>query len=210
MAAAKRSSGLQGTVSSLVGDVEKTSEFSEWRKSNANAFLSSMFCMAAEAEQLAGAPEWLLSYYDPADDTFTTFSTLSGQKATKEQAFKKGRALPQLNIKSVKIEIKGCIKLAEGVRSRKYKGESPTRIIAILQPLTPSELAASGSNIGNEKIKIVWNLTYITASYNVLNIKIDAETGKVLADSISGIMDFMQKDTEAAKPPLRIGSADAE
>ncbi|MBI2550666.1 PepSY domain-containing protein [Candidatus Woesearchaeota archaeon] len=201
MAAAKRSSGLQGTVSSLVGAVENTGEFSEWRRSNANAFLSSMFCMVAEAGQLASAPEWLLSYYDAADDTFTTFSTLGGQKATKEQAFKKGRALPQLNTKSVKIGIKGCIKLAEGVRSRKYEGESPTRIIAILQPLTPIELAASGtssrSNIGSEEmkeIKTVWNITYINASYNVLNIKIDAETGKVLADSISGVMDFMQKD----------------
>ncbi|MBI3036895.1 PepSY domain-containing protein [Candidatus Woesearchaeota archaeon] len=198
MAAAKRSSGLQGTVSSLVGAVEKTREFSEWRRSNATAFLSSMFCMASEAEQLASAPEWLLSYYDAADDTFTTFSTLSGQKATKEQAFKKGRTLPQLGIKGVKIGIKGCIKLAEGVRSRKYKGESPTRTIAILQPLAPIELAASGSsNIGSEEmkgIKTVWNITYITASYNVLNIKIDAETGKVLADSISGVMDFMQKD----------------
>lgn len=201
MAAAKRSSGFQATVTSLVKAVENSSEFSKWRKSNANAFLSSMFCMVSDIVQLASAPEWLLSYYDAADDTFTTFSTIGAQKATKEQAFKKGRTLPQLNAKSVKIGIKGCIKLAEGVRSRKYRGESPTRIIAILQPLTANELGASSGNRNSgseeksrqEEVKTVWNITYITASYNVLNIKIDAETGKVLADSISGVMDFMQK-----------------
>ena len=159
---------------------------------------------AAELEQGqegdSGTAEWLLSYYDKEDDTFTTFSSLGIQKAAKEQAFKKGRALPPLNPELVKVEVWDSIRTAEGVRLSKYKGEEATSIIAILQPLTGEEILDAGSGTGKKKKGSeaipVWNLTYITGAYNILNIKIDAGTGKVLSDRMSGVMDFMQKDQE--------------
>ena len=40
----------------------------------------------------------------------------------------------------------------------------------------------------------VWNLTYITTAYNVINVKIDAASGNVLSHKMYGVMDFMNKD----------------
>lgn len=207
MAAGKndnRGSGKAETVLHLVESVEKSSEFSGWRKTNSSAYLSSLFVMAKDIERLEGngsnANEWLLSYYDKDDDTFTTFSSLGGQRAAKEQAFKKGKTLPELKTGSVKVEVWDGIRAAEEVRSKKYRGEGASSIIAILQPLSGEEIFNITGSSGSGKAKKiagpipVWNLTYITASYNIINVKIDAETGKVLSDTMSGVMDFMQKD----------------
>lgn len=186
-------------ISQLVEAVEKSKEFSDWRKANTVAYLSSLFVMVKDTALLAGdasnTNEWLLSYYDKEDDTFTTFSSLGGKMGTKEQAFKKGKTLPELKTDAVKVEIWDSIKVAEAVRSSKYKGEEAGSIIAILQPLSGEEIFDGGDKAKKIAGPIpVWNLTYITSSYNILNIKIDAETGKVLSDRISGVMDFMQKD----------------
>lgn len=182
----------------LVQSVEGSREFLEWRKGNKSAHLSSVFAMGKSAVQLG---EWLLSYYDAKDDTFTTFSTTGSLMAAKEQAFKKGKAVPVLEAGSVKVEVHDSFRIAEKVRSGNYKGEEANTIIAILQPLTREEVsggsAGSGNSSGKEseaRARPVWNITYITASFNVINIKIDAETGKVLNHRISGVMDFMQKD----------------
>ena len=204
-----------GSISELVKAVENGKEFLAWRTGNKAAYLSSVFIMVADASQLAGnnarntsGNEWLVSYYDKKDDSFTTFSSLGTQRAAKEQAFKKGKSLPKLDADAIRVGISKGIEIAEGVRASSYKGEETSRVIAILQPLTQDEILAgnesdSGSK-GNSKnkaspaaansIRPVWNVTYITTAYNVINVKVDAETGKVLSHRLSGVMDFMQKD----------------
>jgi len=192
-------------VSQLVRAVESGNEFKEWRAGNKAAYLSSVFIMAGNVAQLKGSDsgnEWLVSYYDEDDDTFTTFSTSGSQRAAKEQAFKKGRSLPRLDAESVQVGISKCAELAEAVRATSYKGEETSRIIVILQPLARGEiLAGNEAGDGNSakalpkgSIRPVWNITYITTSFNVINVKIDAESGKVLSHHLSGVMDFMQKD----------------
>ncbi|HLD97176.1 MAG TPA: hypothetical protein VI934_02430 [Candidatus Nanoarchaeia archaeon] len=197
-------------VSRLVRAVEGGKEFREWRAGNKAAYLSSVFIMAGNAAQLKGSDsgsggpgnEWLVSYYDEADDTFTTFSTSGSQRAAKEQAFKKGKSLPRLDAETVQVGILKCVELAEAVRTTSYKGEETSRIIIILQPLARSEILAgnevsdgsSARALPKGSIRPVWNITYITASFNVINVKIDAESGKVLSHHLSGVMDFMQKD----------------
>lgn len=200
----KRAENLD-TVTQLVEAVESSSEFSAWRKTNSSAYLTSLFVMVKDIARLASessdANEWLLSYYDEEDDTFTTFSSLGSKMGTKEQAFKKGKTLPELDTSAVKAEIQDSIAAAEKVRSTKYKGEEAGSIIAILQPLADEEIydGVTGAGNGNKERKSknsmpVWNITYITTSYNILNVKIDAGTCKVLSDRMSGVMDFMQKD----------------
>ena len=193
-------------ISSLVGAVEGSREFLEWRERNKSAYLSSLFVMVKDVARLNGSTvndspdaqnEWLLSYYDREDDTFTTFSSLGGQRASREQAFKKDKILPALKTGTVSIEVSAGVEAAEEVRLKKYKGEEASSVIAILQPLTGEEIfdQSLGSADKNPGRPIpVWNITYITASYNIINVKVDAETGKVLTDRMSGVMDFMQKD----------------
>ena len=199
--ASGKTEGSSG-ISELIKTVESGSQFKAWRSSNNAAQLSSVFTMAGNAGELTAinpANEWLLSYYDKKDDSFTTFSSLGTQRAAREQAFKKGKSLPKLDAGAVHVMISKGIEIAEGVRISNYKGEGASRIIAILQPLTQNEILAGNESDSKKaapkaSVRPVWNITYITTAYNVINVKIDAETGRVLSHRLSGVMDFMQKD----------------
>ncbi|MBW3022928.1 hypothetical protein KY308_02405, partial [Candidatus Woesearchaeota archaeon] len=57
----------------------------------------------------------------------------------------------------------------------KYKTHIPIKRIAILQHLP----------IGQ-----VWNITYVTQSFNTLNIKINAETKEIVSDKLVSIVQF--------------------
>ena len=179
----------------ILAAVEKKAAFTSWRKDNKKAFLTSAFTMVSSAEQILEGKEWLFSYYDTADDTFTTFSSEGAQKATKEQAFKEGETLPALNLSTIKVEAAGCINKAEELKNKEYKGQQASKIIAILQPLRSDEITGSSQKSKESPSAItVWNLTYITTAYNVINVKIDAASGNVLSHKMSGVMDFMNKD----------------
>ena len=39
----------------------------------------------------------------------------------------------------------------------------------------------------------IWNITYVTHSFKTLNIKINAENGKILHHSLDSLMDFVKK-----------------
>ncbi len=193
------------TILQLVSGVEASREFLEWRKANKAAYLSSAFTMADGAGQLGKMKsgeawqqgEWLLSYYDRADDTFTTFSSAGSRLATKEEAFKKGETLPQLDAEKAKVPVWECIRKANAIVEKRYKGQEASKIIAILQPLTHAEISGSEEktkSVQSAAATPVWNITYITSSFSVINMKIDAATGDVRSHRMSGVMDFAQKD----------------
>jgi len=191
---AKSINTTTNTMASFVEKAEKGQLFMDWKAKNGDAFLSSVFAMASDTAKLSKEnwqeSEWLLSYYDSKYDSFTTFSSSGTPHGAKEQAFKKEKILPKLDAASIKIEIWEGIEAADNIRTGKYK-EDVSSIIAILQPLNSEEIFGTGFE-GKARIITVWNITYITKAYKVLNVKIDAETGKVLADSLTGVMDFMQ------------------
>ena len=39
----------------------------------------------------------------------------------------------------------------------------------------------------------IWNITYVTHSFKTLNMKINAENGKILHHDIVSLMDFVKK-----------------
>ena len=137
------------TISGIVSSVEKDNRFQEWRRGNKTPYLSSMFAMAKDASLLTGSDsdvEWLLSYYDKEEDTFTTFSSNGKKNSEKEQAFKKKATLPKLDPGSVKVEAEEAIKIAEKARQDGFSGETPGSVIAILQPLTDAEISSKKNN----------------------------------------------------------------
>lgn len=204
MTSAKQDAKAASAIAGLIGLVESGKEFKAWRAANKASYLSSIFTMATDLERLSkggfadAGTEWLLSYYDNDDDTFTTFSSIGNQRGTREQAFKKGRSLPKLDVDAVRVGISKCLEVGEGVKKGNYKGEDTSRVILVLQPLTKNEiLAGNESDKGSRASRsavAVWNMTYITTSFNVINVKIDAESAVVLSHRLSGVMDFMQKD----------------
>lgn len=153
--------------------LEESKEFKEWKKKNKNSFLAHVFKMLDEANR----DDWQVGYYNK-DDTITTFILTPNdiKIAETENIFKKPEAkIQELDKEKIKVDITKALETAEKTQAKEYKQETPFKIITILQKL----------DIGQ-----VYNITYITQSFKVLNFKIDCSNGKVLKKMLQPIMNF--------------------
>jgi len=160
-------------IKDVLKRLEGSSEFKEWKKKNKDSFLAHVFKMLDEANK----NDWQIGYYNK-DDTITTFIlTPRGINiAETENIFKRPEAkVKRLEKEKIKIDITKALEKAEKIQTKEYKQEMPFKIITILQRL----------DIGQ-----VYNITYITQSFKVLNFKIDSSSGKVLKKSLKPIMEF--------------------
>ena len=152
--------------------IESSEAYNEWRKSNAEAYLTSMFAMFSGSEER----KWLVTYYDRAQERMTTFSA-DGQRSS-EEPFSRDRKIPELKLEDVKVDDEKAIKAANGAFRKNYPGEAVQKAVMVLQSLDSKPL---------------WNVTLIATTMKVINIKIAASTGAVLDHSMSSIADFIQK-----------------
>ena len=153
--------------------LEESSEFKKWKKNHKDSFLAHIFKMLDDANR----DDWQIGYYNK-DDTITTFIITKDdiKIAETENIFKKPDAkIEKLEEEKIKIDITNALETAEKTQAKEYKQETPYKIITILQKL----------NIGQ-----VYNITYVTQSFKVLNFKIDSSTGKILKKTLQPIMDF--------------------
>ena len=158
------------TVRESIAAVEATNDFLEWKKSNPKAYLTSAFAMPTDTEK-----EWLISYYNHKTETITTFSTET--KKSTEDAFKKEKTIPELKLEEVKISEQEALKTAKTSLEINYKEKDPQKTIIVLQKLEDEPL---------------WNITYITPTFKVANIRISATTGKEVSRTIKAVSDFIR------------------
>lgn len=157
-----------------IKDVEKSKEFQEWKKLHKDYFLSHIFGSATEQVQLG--------YCDPSFSKICTFSIREGDifLEPEDEIFKK----PETKILPLKPEViivqwEKAIELAEEFQKKSYPEHQSKKSIVILQHL---------------EIGQVYNITFITASMHTINIKLDAESGKVLEHRLISLFDFSAKD----------------
>ena len=62
------------------------------------------------------------------------------------------------------------------VQKKKYKAEVPIKALVLIQ--------------NDKDFGTVWNITVITMQFNTLNIKIDADTGKVVDENMTNILHY--------------------
>jgi hypothetical protein len=153
-----------------IKSVGKNPLFLDWKKSNPESYLTSAFAMLANT-----ADEWLISYFNPKTETITTFSTVT--KKSTEDAFKKEKTIPELKLEEVKISEQAALKAAKTSLETNYKENNPQKTIIVLQKLEDEPL---------------WNITYITTTLKVANIRISAATGKEISRTMNAVSDFIQ------------------
>ena len=166
------------TIKLAVEKLEANPEFLEWKKENKDSFLSYAFTVLEKDAQ----PEWQIGYYDRKKDRITSFTFRGSGIAIQpdEEVFKKEDAdVAKLDMKKVKVPLDKAMSYADEFRQKKFSGEEPIKIIAILQNIP--------------KLSIVWNMTYITKSFKMLNMKIDACSGKVVNYDMSSLMDLRKE-----------------
>ena len=165
------------TLQKVLDQVEQSPQYTHWKQENPEAYLSSFFKIVEGDDK----QWWQVDFYNPKNDTITSFVAekevkLSGKDS---KIFKKDNAkVTELDISKVAVEPETAIKSAHDLIKGKYAQEEITKEIIILQHVT----------------NIVWNISCVTKTLKLCNVKVDAQTGDVLEDSIKNLLEFTRPD----------------
>lgn len=160
-------------IKDTIKRLKDSKEFKEWQKKNKDSFLAHIFKMLDDENK----DDWQIGFYNK-EDTITSFilTPKSIKIADSENIFKKPEAkIQKLDEEQIKIDITEALQTAEKIQTTEFKQETPFKIITILQKI----------DIGQ-----VYNITYVTQTFKVLNFKISSETGKVLQKKLTPVMEF--------------------
>lgn len=151
--------------------LENSSEYKKWKKDNKDSYLCSCFYL----DQDGG--NWQFDFYLPKKDKIKTFIVEDSEiKSLKDSEIfrKEKKELRKLDLNKVKIDFENAIDIIDNLKKNKYKTENVLKRIIILQNIE----------------KQMWNITYLTSSFNILNVKIDAFSGKILSENFESVMRF--------------------
>jgi len=160
--------------------LEKLNQSNEFKNSNKNKDIYFSYALIMLENNKSGP--WQLGFYHRSNDKMITFIVDKDEiKMEKEEdIFKKpGMEVKKVDIEKVKIPPNEILKKAEEFQKKKYPAELINKTIAILQNL--------------EEYGTIWNITYITHSLKTLNMKVNAENGKMISHSLESLMDFVEK-----------------
>jgi len=155
--------------------LEESPDFKKWHNKNKNTYLSYAFKIPQEM----GSDDWQLGFYDKKKDKITTFVIAEeGIKIRPEEdIFKKEEMdVKEVKLDKVKLTFDNAIAKASEFQQKNFPKEKSVKTIAILQNI---------QSFGN-----IWNITYVTESFNTLNMKIGASSGKILEHNLSSVFSF--------------------
>ena len=143
-------------------------EYKNWESKNKNAYLSS--CVLINEP---GTKElWHFDFYLPKANKITTFIvgeniTVEEDQKIFEQSHKK---LKKINLDEVKFSLSDIYKFID----KNFSDKKFLKIIIILQNLKT----------------LLWNLSLLGNDFNLINVKVDAKTGKVVEQSTTSMLQF--------------------
>ena len=117
-----------------------------------------------------GKGVWQIDFYDDVKDKIISFTVDDKIKVQESDAFKNNDVkISKLELSKVEINLDDALERVDNLIKDKYSKESVGKAIIILQ---------------NYKGKNIWNITYVTSSLKTLNVKLSAETGRIIEDSL--------------------------
>lgn len=142
--------------------LETSKELKDFEKKNEKAFLYSCFFVSEG--------KWQFDYYNPEDNNITSFEAAEKIKEMPiDSLVNKKAKITELNLNNIKIECKKAVEAAKEFMTKNYPSDiSFMKEIIILE---------------NNEGKPVWNLTFLTATLKLVNIKVDGENGKIITHS---------------------------
>ena len=157
----------------LLKKLEASEKFKEWKNKNPGFYLSSCFSMLAKNK--SGQPQvWQFHYYNKAKDKIVTFDcTKSIKIEPASKVFKKKESkVEPLQIDKVKIDFAQAVKKVYSLE--KYKDNDFVQEIIILQQIKEP----------------IWNISLITGTYSILNLKFSAVSGNIQHESFESLLNF--------------------
>ncbi|MBU90431.1 hypothetical protein CMO94_02715 [Candidatus Woesearchaeota archaeon] len=158
--------------------LKESKEFKDLSNKNKDIYFSYALIMFDGNED----SQWQLGFYHKSTDKMITFIVDKDEikMEKEEEIFKKpGIEVKKLDIEKAKIPYDEILKKAEDFQKKKYPKELVSKTIAILQNL--------------EEYGHIWNITFVTHTFNTLNMKINPENGEIVHHNLQSLMDFVQK-----------------
>ena len=152
-------------LKSILSLLESSELFKSWQQKHKDSFLSSCFIVDEQG--------WQLAFYSPKKNKISTF--LKDRLIQSDSAIFKldKERVKQLNIDEVKVDKQQVLDIAEKEFNEKQPGTRAVKNIIVLQHVD----------------KLMWNITYLTSSLFIFNVKIDAISGSIISnETISTIM----------------------
>ncbi len=121
---------------------------------------------------------WQLDFYNEKSDTIVSYSFNNKlTKSNNSEIFKEKKIkIEKLNIDKVKIDFDEVLKICK--KALKKHNEKPTKIIVVLQNIN----------------RPVWNISYVTQNFNLINLKVDAINGKIIDDKLVSLLSWGKID----------------
>ncbi len=123
-----------------------------------------------------------VGYYNKKSDKIIVFDYVEGKiKMTPpEEAFKEKNYIAALDLGKVKVSMDDALNAAQEVVKNNYPAHLLAKAIVLLQKLP--------------EFGQIWNITVITHTFQVINIKIDAETGKTIKHSMESLLGWKKDE----------------
>lgn len=151
----------------LLKKLVSSKEFKEFKDKNKDAFLYACFFVSEG--------NWQFDYYNPKDKLIITFEVSEAIKVTPvDKALGSNSKISELDLSKVKVGFDDAMSNLNGFVASQYPNDKfITKNITILQ------------NIGGNA---VWNITFLTSTLKLINVKLDASSGKVLSHCIESFL----------------------
>lgn len=161
-------------IAKIVEELESKEKFLSFRKEHPKAYLAHIFSMHTPKTQ----PAFQLGYCIANKNQLIVFKVDPIEQLPPDKAFNDNKQIEPLDISVVKTKPSDAENLALSFLSEKFPAETVTKVIMILQRL------------GQE----MYNVTLVTTTFNICNIRIDAKSGKILSHEFKSIMSLRQSE----------------
>ncbi len=161
-------------IKEKVNLLKKTEMYKEFIEHNPDYELSHVFAI----EESDKFNDFQIGFYSKKDKKVVSFDLLNHKASEPQDPFNKGEDIPSLNINSITQDISTVITKAKEIMKEKYSAHRAEKYICILQIINSVTM---------------WNITIVTSTLHVINLKLNAITGDLISDSAQAIMSFTKK-----------------
>jgi len=152
----------------------KTEMYKEFIEHNPEYKLTHLF-FVSESDNLIDEQ---IGFYSEKVDKVVSFDLIRHSVSEPENAAKTSGTIPDFNVEDIKVDITDALKISKKLIDKEYSQHNTTKSICILQVLN--------------KV-LTWNITIVTNTLHMINIKIDAKDKSIISHSAQPIMSLAQK-----------------
>ena len=172
-------------LTTLIAKLRETDKFKQWQKKNPSAKLVHLFLMLDPGTDV----KYDIGFYDLKKKLMTSFivdDKLDNIEISESnEIFTPDKStIKPLDESRIKIHFEEACAKCNALQQEKYKQHAPMKEVVILQNLEAGQ---------------VWNITYITKTFQTLNMKVDAETGEIVEDKLHQIFSFDKGEAGSEK-----------